>query len=94
MGYGRKIVVIRVAFVVSFFYRGGSLFPDSSGVALEPGGQMRSSSIGNHSVAAARVISLVLVNALAVNSITGERDGRAPVSARNRPQSQSSFLAN
>ena len=77
--YGRKIVVIRVAFVVFFLFIAGVLYSQiQSGVALEPGGRIgRALPSATIPVAALGVISLVLVNALAVNSITGERDGLA-----------------
>lgn len=77
--YGRKIVVIRVAFVVFFLFIAGVLYSQvQSGVAMEPGGRIgRALPAATIPVAALGVISLVLVNALAVNSVTGERDGLA-----------------
>ena len=49
-----------------------------SGVAMEPGGRIgRALPSATLPLAALGVISLVLVNALAVNSVTGERDGLA-----------------
>ena len=77
--YGRKIVVIRVAFVVFFMFIAGVLYSQvQSGVALEPGGRIgRALPSATIPIAALGVISLVLVNALAVNSVTGERDGLA-----------------
>ena len=77
--YGRKIVVIRVAFVVFFLFIAGVLYSQiQSGVAMEPGGRIgRALPSATIPVAALGVISLVLVNALAVNSVTGERDGLA-----------------
>jgi len=77
--YGRKIVVIRVAFVVFFLFIAGVLYSQvQTGVAMEPGGRIgRALPSATIPVAALGVISLVLVNALAVNSVTGERDGLA-----------------
>ncbi len=77
--YGRKIVVIRVAFVVFFLFIAGVLYSQvQSGVAMEPGGRIgRALPSATIPVAALGVISLVLLNALAVNSVTGERDGLA-----------------
>ncbi|MGB0758061.1 MAG: hypothetical protein ACPHJ3_10145 [Rubripirellula sp.] len=77
--YGRKIVVIRVAFVLFFLFIAGVLYSQvQSGIAMEPGGRIgRALPSATIPVAALGVISLVLVNALAVNSVTGERDGLA-----------------
>lgn len=77
--YGRKVVVIRVAFVSFFLLIAAVLYAQvQSGVALEPGGRIgRALPSATLPLAALGVISLVLVNALAVNSVTGERDGLA-----------------
>ncbi len=77
--YGRKVVVIRVAFVLFFLLIAAVLyFQIQSGVAMEPGGRIgRALPAATLPLAALGVISLVLVNALAVNSVTGERDGLA-----------------
>ncbi len=77
--YGRKVVVIRVAFVLFFLLIAAVLyFQIQSGVAMEPGGRIgRALPSATLPLAALGVISLVLVNALAVNSVTGERDGLA-----------------
>ena len=77
--YGRKVVVIRLAFASLFLLVAGVVFWQiSSGVALEPAGRIgRALPAATLPVAAIGVISLVLVNALAVNSVTGERDGLA-----------------
>lgn len=77
--YGRKVVVIRVAFVLFFLLIASVLyFQIQSGVAMEPGGRIgRALPSATLPLAALGVISLVLVNALAVNSVTGERDGLA-----------------
>jgi ABC-type Na+ efflux pump permease subunit len=77
--YGRKVVVIRVAFILLFLLIAGVIYAQiRSGVALEPGGRIgRALPSATLPLAALGVISLVLVNALAVNSVTGERDGLA-----------------
>ncbi len=77
--YGRKVVVIRVAFVLFFLLIAAVLYSQiQSGVAMEPGGRIgRALPSATLPLAALGVISLVLVNALAVNSVTGERDGLA-----------------
>ena len=77
--YGRKVVVIRVAFLLLFLLIAAVLhFQVDSGVALEPGGRIgRALPSVTLPLAALGVVSLVLVNALAVNSVTGERDGLA-----------------
>ncbi|MCP4191224.1 MAG: hypothetical protein GY768_11425 [Planctomycetaceae bacterium] len=77
--YGRKVIVIRIAYAILFVLAAISLF----GIDSQPlGGGI---SEGQRSVlpAVARplvpffVVSLVVVNALAVTSITNERDGRS-----------------
>jgi ABC-type transport system involved in multi-copper enzyme maturation permease subunit len=77
--YGRKVVLIRVAFVVLFAVLASIvIWQVKTGVAYEPGGRLeRAMPATTLPLAALGVISLVLVNALAVNSITGERDGLA-----------------
>ncbi len=77
--YGRKVVVIRVAFGLLFLLISATVyFQIQSGIALEPAGRIgRVLPAVTIPVAAIGVISLVLVNALAVNSVTGERDGLA-----------------
>ena len=77
--YGRKVIIIRVAFTVLFCLVAGMIYSQiQSGVAYEPGGRIgRAIPSVTIPIAILGVISLVLVNALAVNSITGERDGLA-----------------
>jgi hypothetical protein len=77
--YGRKIVLIRVAFTLLFAVIAAAVyFQIQSGVAMEPAGRIgRALPSVTIPVAAIGVISLVLVNALAVNAVTGERDGLA-----------------
>ncbi len=77
--YGRKVVVIRVAFVVLFALVAAAVqWQIQSGAAYEPAGRVgRALPAATIPLATIGVISLVLINALAVNSITGERDGLA-----------------
>ncbi len=77
--YGRKVVVIRGAFVLLFLLIAAVVYGQiESGVAFEPAGRIgRSLPSATLPLAALGIISLVLVNALAVNSVTGERDGLA-----------------
>ncbi|NND97802.1 MAG: hypothetical protein HKN47_10790 [Pirellulaceae bacterium] len=77
--YGRKVVVIRVAFAMLFLLVVAVIYMQiQSGVAMEPGGRIgRALPSATMPIAAIGVISLVLVNALAVNAVTGERDGLA-----------------
>nr|WP_231604532.1 ABC transporter permease [Crateriforma conspicua] len=77
--YGRKVLIIRATFVVLFAIVAASIaWQVRSGVALEPAGRIdRALPSATIPVAILGVVSLVLVNALAVNSITGERDGLA-----------------
>ena len=74
--YGRKVVVIRAAFVVIFLLITAVLYLQiQTGVAFEPGARIgRALPSATLPLAALGVISLVLLNALAVNSVTGERD--------------------
>lgn len=77
--YGRKIVVIRVAFSLLFCLTAAVLQAQiMNGVAYEAGGRIgRALPSATLPFAGLGVISLVLVNALAVNSVTNERDGLA-----------------
>jgi hypothetical protein len=71
--------VIRVAFVLLFLLVTSVIYAQiRSGVAMEPGGRIgRALPSVTLPLAGLGVISLVLINALAVNSVTGERDGLA-----------------
>jgi ABC-type transport system involved in multi-copper enzyme maturation permease subunit len=77
--YGRKLMIIRIAYLLLFAAAVGALFWSvSSGLALQ-----RSRLVDELLPVSARIlapffcISLVMINALAVNSITNERDGQA-----------------
>lgn len=77
--YGRKVILVRVAFIALFCVAAAIIVSSvRSGEALrrfDPTEQALP--IATLPVAAIGVISLVLVNALAVNSLTSERDGLA-----------------
>ncbi len=77
--YGRKVVVVRVAFLALFLVAAASVYLNvQNGEALRRFDPNRSAlPVTTLPVAAIGVISLVLVNALAVNSLTSERDGLA-----------------
>jgi ABC-type Na+ efflux pump permease subunit len=76
--YGKKVVFIRFAYFVLFAFVAIALFRSSAWEPLPPG-SMRDSIVP----AAAKplvpflIVSLVIVNTLAVTSITSERDGRS-----------------
>ncbi len=77
--YGRKLMIIRLSYLLLFAAAVGALYWSvSSGVALQ-----RSRLADELIPISARIlapffaISLVMINALAVNSITNERDGQA-----------------
>jgi ABC-type Na+ efflux pump permease subunit len=77
--YGRKVVVIRVAFALLFALGAAVIYGQMiDGSAYEPAARIgRALPAATLPIAAIGVVSLVLVNALAVNSVTGERDGLA-----------------
>jgi len=77
--YGRKVIIVRLAFLALFAVAGGIVVASvRSGEALRRFDASESAlPVATLPVAAIGVISLVLVNALAVNSLTGERDGLA-----------------
>lgn len=74
--YGRKVMAIRIAFVLLFALAAAALYFTSAAGGASSGG-------GTVLPAAALpllplfLVSLVIVNALAVTSVTNERDGRA-----------------
>jgi ABC-type transport system involved in multi-copper enzyme maturation permease subunit len=77
--YGRKLMIIRIAYLLLFAVAVGALYWSvTSGVALQ---RSRLSDelipISARILAPFMAISLVMINALAVNSITNERDGQA-----------------
>ncbi|MEO1529811.1 MAG: hypothetical protein AAFX06_30735 [Planctomycetota bacterium] len=77
--YGRKVVVIRMAFTVLFLLGAAVIYGQiRDGSAFEPAARIgRALPAATLPVAAIGVVSLVLINALAVNAVTGERDGLA-----------------
>jgi hypothetical protein len=69
--YGRKILIVRLAYLALFALAAGSVYwMVERGTFLEGGG-------GAGALVALFLLSLVLVNAQAVTSLTSERDGRA-----------------
>ena len=77
--YGRKVAIIRVAYLLLFAMVFAALYSAvSSGAIFQ-----RTAELGTIVPVAARplapffLVSLVIINALAVNSITNERDGQA-----------------
>ncbi|MEM9368028.1 MAG: hypothetical protein AAGD07_18705 [Planctomycetota bacterium] len=77
--YGRKIILIRLAFALVFATIAAVVwYQMQTGIAFEAAGRIgRALPASTIPVAVLGVVSLVLINALAVNSITGERDGLA-----------------
>ena len=77
--YGRKVIFIRVAFACLFALIAGVIYTQvQNGDALERAGRIgRAIPSVTIPLTVLGVISLVLVNALAVNAVTGERDGLA-----------------
>jgi len=77
--YGRKVIIVRLAFMLLFAVAASIVVLSvRSGEALRRfDASERALPVATLPVAAIGVISLVLVNALAVNSLTGERDGLA-----------------
>jgi hypothetical protein len=69
--YGRKILLIRVAYLVLFALTAASLH------WMVESGTLMSRGTGSVAMAALFLLSFVLVNAQAVTSLTTERDGRA-----------------
>ncbi len=69
--YGRKILVIRLAYLVLFALAAGSLY------WTVESGQPVTATNGAVALVPLFLLSLVLVNAQAVTSLTSERDGRA-----------------
>ena len=77
--YGKRIVVIRLVFLALFVGIAAVLASQvRSGVAMERGGRVgRMLPAVTLPAAALGVVSVLLINALAVGSVTGERDGMA-----------------
>jgi len=77
--YGRKVMIIRIAYLVLF----AMAWAGVSWTLAEAAATSAESGLASRIPAAARVltpfclVSLVIINALAVNSITNERDGQA-----------------
>ena len=74
--YGRKILIVRLAYLLLFALVAGSLvWMVEVGTFLAGGGASAGLAVFLFSIVV--LVSLVLVNALAVISLTSERDGRA-----------------
>lgn len=69
--YGRKIIVVRLAYLLLFAMAAGSLYMSMHG------GQTTVAGHATLVLAGLMLLSLVLVNAQAVTSLTSERDARA-----------------
>ena len=76
--YGHKVTIIRIAYVVLFLFVALALYRTTfEAQALAQAGQWRSIvPVGAKPLVLFFFVSLVIVNALAVTSITTERDGR------------------
>ncbi len=74
--YGRKIMVVRLIYLLLFGLAAGSLYHTIAGGALPSGQQPAATSVAM-ALIPLMLLSLVLVNAQAVTSMTSERDGRA-----------------
>ena len=77
--YGRKVLVIRVAYVLLFALAAGGLYATiESGAATARGDDLTAViPAAARPLAPFFLLSLVIMNALAVTSITSERDGQA-----------------
>ncbi|MFO0902095.1 MAG: hypothetical protein U0939_03795 [Pirellulales bacterium] len=77
--YGRKVLVIRVAYLLLFALAAGGLyFTIQSGAATARGDELTAViPVAARPLAPFFLLSLVIMNALAVTSITGERDGQS-----------------
>jgi len=78
--YGRKILMIRIAYLLLAMLIGLGLFQSLPNAAVGGGGSDVREGLVSNSVALfapLMVFSLILINALAVNSITNERDAGA-----------------
>jgi ABC-type transport system involved in multi-copper enzyme maturation permease subunit len=75
--YGRRVLIIRLSYLVSFVIAAGALY-----AAIDSGAATARSSTGNIPAVAMFLapfflLSLKIINALAVTSVTNERDGQA-----------------
>ena len=77
--YGRKVLIIRLAYLLFFAMAATALYASvASGSALHQGDDLGTViPPAARSLAPLLLVSLVIVNALAVNAITNERDGQA-----------------
>lgn len=77
--YGRKVLIIRIAYVLLFMMAAAAVYAVAASGELTTGGSDFARIIPPAATPIAIIgfISLVIVNALAATSITGERDGRS-----------------
>jgi hypothetical protein len=75
--YGRKVLIIRLAYLVFTLLAGAGLYYTISGTSSHADGGATIIPDAARPLAPFFVVSLVIVNALAVTSITNERDGGA-----------------
>jgi len=77
--YGRKVMIIRVVYVLMALVVAAALYSAVSSGAVQRQGDELSTLVpaGAKPLGPLYLVSLVIVNALAVTSITNERDGRA-----------------
>jgi ABC-type transport system involved in multi-copper enzyme maturation permease subunit len=75
--YGRKVLIIRFAYLVFFAMAAGALYwAITTGTATERAAAGIIPAVAS-SLTPFFLVSLVIINALAVNSVTNERDGQA-----------------
>src|SRR3569832_1562782 len=75
--YGRKVLIIRLAYLVFTLLAGAGLYYAIAGEVGQDSGGATIIPVAARPLAPFFVVSLVIVNALAVTSITNERDGGA-----------------
>ncbi len=72
--YGKKVLIIRLAYWVVFAVSVAALATSAGSLG---GGEVRGPSVAAQSITALLVLSLILLNAAAVTALTSERDSRA-----------------
>ncbi|WP_238397757.1 ABC transporter permease subunit [Anatilimnocola aggregata] len=75
--YGRKVLIVRLAYILLFLLAVAGLWFTARPGPVVAGGQTSIVPQAARTLAPVLVVSLVIVNALAVTSITNERDGGA-----------------
>ena len=74
--YGRKVLVIRLAYLGLFLMAAAGLYASMAAESLGPGELAGVVPAPAKALAPFFLVSVVIINALAVNSITNERDGQ------------------